>query len=92
MRRLAACTTAAAAAPPAMLNIGPALLAASGEAQQDDAPQRAISEECKGFVEKSQNVGRFFREGRAGGWREHLAAAQASPLVRQHWATVAAFG
>ena len=49
-------------------------------------------EERKGFVEKLQNVGRFFREGRAGSWREHLSAAQASLLVRQHWATMAAFG
>ena len=49
-------------------------------------------EERKGFVEKSgRNAGRFFREGRAGGWREHLSAAEARQLVRRHWATMEAF-
>ena len=50
-------------------------------------------EERKGFVEKPQtSAGRFFREGRAGGWREHLSAAQARLLVHRHWATMEAFG
>ena len=50
-------------------------------------------EERKGFVEKPlKNAGRFFREGRAGSWREHLSAAQARLLVRRHWATMEAFG
>ncbi len=50
-------------------------------------------EERKGFVEKPwKSAGRFFREGRAGGWREHLSAAQARLLVRRHWATMEAFG
>ena len=50
-------------------------------------------EERKGFVEKPQtSAGRFFREGRAGGWREHLSAAQARLLVHKHWATMEAFG
>ena len=50
-------------------------------------------EERKGFVEKPwKNASRFFREGRAGGWREHLCAAQVRVLVRRHWATMEAFG
>ena len=50
-------------------------------------------EERKGFVEKPEkNAGRFFREGRAGGWREHLSAAEARQLVRRHWATMELFG
>ena len=38
------------------------------------------------------NPGLFFREGRAGGWREALSATEVRTIVRRHWATMAAFG
>jgi len=37
-----------------------------------------------GFVEKSVNSSRFFRSGRAGGWRDKLTAAQAAAIERDH--------
>ena len=50
-------------------------------------------EKREGFPEKpSVNAGFFFREGRAGGWRRHLSAAEARKLVRRHRSTMAALG
>ena len=50
-------------------------------------------EKREGFPEKpSVNAGFFFREGRAGGWRRHLPAAEARKLVRRHRSTMAALG
>ena len=51
------------------------------------------SEAREGFREKpSKNPGFFFREGRAGGWRQHLSAVQARDLASMHWVTMEAFG
>ena len=50
-------------------------------------------EKREGFPEKpSANAGFFFREGRAGGWRRHLPAAEARELARRHRSTMAALG
>ncbi len=50
-------------------------------------------EKREGFREKpSVNAGFFFREGRAGGWRRHLPAAEARKLARRHRSTMAALG
>lgn len=46
-----------------------------------------------GFVEKPPtNAGRFFREGKAGGWRTALSAANVRKIVDAHAPTMAAFG
>lgn len=51
------------------------------------------SEEREGFDEKPWgNAGFFFREGRAGGWRQHLSAGQAREVASMHRATMEAFG
>ena len=47
----------------------------------------------EGFVENpGANSGLFFREGRAGGWRRALSAAQVRQVVRRHHATMATLG
>lgn len=49
------------------------------------------SETREGFTEKlPTNSGLFFREGRAGGWRRALSAAEARQIVRRHYATMVA--
>lgn len=45
-------------------------------------------EEQKGFAEQLQAGKRFFRQGRAGRWRETLSAAQADRLWRDHEAAM----
>jgi Sulfotransferase domain len=42
------------------------------------------AEAATGFVERSRRAQRFFREGRAGGWRDHLAPAQAGRIIAHH--------
>ena len=50
-------------------------------------------EKREGFREKpAVNAGFFFREGRAGGWRRHLPAAEARKLAHRHRSTMAALG
>jgi aryl sulfotransferase len=41
-------------------------------------------EERTSFVEKSRKAERFFREGRVGGWRDHLRPEQAQRIVADH--------
>jgi len=65
-----------------------------GLAAQDDRIRDALDrasferlrdEEARdGFVEKPHRMERFFREGRAGAWREHLSAAQAQRIIDDH--------
>jgi len=45
-----------------------------------------------GFIEKSVNSQRFFRSGRAGGWRDKLTPAQAARIERDHAAQMRRFG
>lgn len=45
-----------------------------------------------GFVEKSLHSDRFFRSGRAGGWREVLTPAQAAAINRVHGEQMRRFG
>lgn len=45
-----------------------------------------------GFIEKSEHSQRFFRSGRAGGWREKLLPAQAQAIERHHAVQMRRFG
>jgi hypothetical protein len=49
-------------------------------------------EEAHGFIERSELAERFFREGRAGQWREVLTEAQAKCIVDAHRPTMRRFG
>ena len=46
----------------------------------------------KGFEERSDKSGRFFREGRAGQWREILTPVQIEAVVSVHRQQMARFG
>lgn len=50
------------------------------------------SEGAHGFKERSRFAERFFREGRAGQWREVLSAAQLRRLTQAHGAAMRRFG
>jgi len=41
-------------------------------------------EEREGFVEKPLQATQFFREGRVGGWRQHLSEPQAERIIADH--------
>lgn len=45
-----------------------------------------------GFIEKSLHSQRFFRSGRAGGWREILSPAQAAAIEAEHGEQMRRFG
>ncbi len=45
-----------------------------------------------GFIEKSLHSQRFFRSGRAGGWREKLTPPQAATIERDHAVQMRRFG
>jgi len=45
-----------------------------------------------GFVERPDSQTKFFRKGRAGGWREVLTRAQAARIVADHGAQMVRFG
>jgi Sulfotransferase domain len=49
-------------------------------------------EEKTGFMEKSKRADRFFREGRAGQWKDVLSAAQVRRIVSDHGEQMARFG
>jgi sulfotransferase family protein len=49
-------------------------------------------EEKTGFQEKSDKAERFFREGRAGQWKEILTPAQVDRVVKNHREQMARFG
>lgn len=49
-------------------------------------------EDAHGFREKPEKAERFFREGRAGQWRERLTRRQIRRIVRAHAAQMARFG
>jgi hypothetical protein len=46
----------------------------------------------RGFVEKPRMAERFFREGRVGGWRDHLSPEQAARIVADHGAAMRRLG
>lgn len=50
------------------------------------------AEARQGFLEKPENIDRFFREGRAGQWRETLSKAQVARVVADHGEQMARFG
>ena len=52
----------------------------------------ADQEAADGFVERPVHATRFFREGRTGGWRDHLSPAQAERLLTDHREVMAATG
>lgn len=49
-------------------------------------------EEAEGFRERSPKAERFFREGRAGQWKEVLTTEQVDRIVRDHGEQMARFG
>jgi hypothetical protein len=49
-------------------------------------------EEKGGFLEKSEKADRFFREGRAGQWKEVLSAKQIERIVNDHGIQMERFG
>ena len=74
-----------------------------GQAPSPDRLARAIAhsdfselrrqEAAHGFVEQpKQSQDAFFRQGRSGGWREVLTAAQAARIERDHGAVMQRFG
>lgn len=70
------------------------ILAFLGIAADRERLQRAIrrssfrvvaeQERREGFVEKAAGAEKFFRRGRAGGWRRNLPAELAQAIIRQH--------
>lgn len=52
----------------------------------------ASQEAEQGFREKPANATRFFRQGRSGGWREQLSAAQVERIVADHGDVMRRFG
>lgn len=46
----------------------------------------------KGFRERPTEAGRFFRQGKSGGWRKQLTAAQAARIVADHGEVMRRFG
>jgi hypothetical protein len=64
-----------------------------GEAVELSAFKRLQSEETRsGFVERSEKARRFFREGRAGQWREALTPAQVDRVCAEHGDQMRRFG
>ncbi|MBW4022722.1 MAG: sulfotransferase domain-containing protein [Proteobacteria bacterium] len=58
-----------------------------------DFAELKAQEEAHGFIEQpSASSGRFFREGRAGQWREVLSPAQAARIERDHGDVMRRFG
>lgn len=74
------------------------LLMAPTAAQLTDAIDRSsfdklrAQEEADGFRERPQHLERFFREGRAGQWKEILTPQQVDQIVRDHGEQMARFG
>jgi Sulfotransferase domain len=54
--------------------------------------QAAREEQSGGFAERPEGVGRFFRVGRAGQWRDQLSAEQIDRIVTHHGDQMARFG
>lgn len=52
----------------------------------------ARQEEEHGFRERSTKAQRFFRKGRAGGWRDELSDAQVTQIIADHSAVMQRFG
>jgi Sulfotransferase domain len=51
-----------------------------------------VQEESEGFRERSSQTDRFFREGRAGQWKEVLTKGQVTRIVDDHGPQMARFG
>jgi hypothetical protein len=49
-------------------------------------------EEEQGFRERPPKAGRFFREGKAGGWKAVLSVSQAAAITRDHGSAMERFG
>src|SRR5262249_22977199 len=49
-------------------------------------------EEAEGFKERPETAERFFREGRAGQWKEILTPAQIDRIVKDHGEQMTRFG
>lgn len=57
-----------------------------------DFRELARQEEEKGFRERPQHTGRFFRQGQSGGWRSKLTPEQVGRIVADHGAVMRRFG
>ncbi len=68
----------------------PATLEAAAAATSFDALR--AQEDQSGFRERPDAMARFFRRGRAGGWRDTLSPAQAARVVRDHGAVMGRLG
>ena len=49
-------------------------------------------EDARGFTERPGAAARFFREGRAGSWKDHLTAPQIDAIVTNHREQMERFG
>jgi hypothetical protein len=73
-----------------LLNPSPSELALAIE--RSSFEQLKESEEKEGFVEKPQHADRFFREGRAGQWKETLRPDQVRAVIDAHRSQMERFG
>lgn len=73
-----------------LLDASPEQLAEAVERSSFD--QLKEQEKKEGFREKPKQAERFFREGKAGQWKEALAADQVERIVRDHGAQMQRFG
>lgn len=49
-------------------------------------------EQARGFREKPENMGMFFRKGRAGSWPDELSSAQVARIIHDHGEVMRRFG
>jgi hypothetical protein len=73
-----------------LLNATPAQLALAIE--RSSFAKLRSQEEKDGFKEKSRKAERFFREGRAGQWKEVLSQQQIERIIRDHGTQMSRFG
>ena len=67
----------------------------AGQAEQSNGHRSQSSRARKrkaGFMEKPETAKRFFRDGRAGQWKEILTPAQVGRIVKDHGKQMARFG
>jgi hypothetical protein len=81
-----------------MAIVGPVSHRPTTAAQLADAVDRSsfdklrAQEDSEGFFERPNNVEVFFREGRAGQWKEILTPQQVARVVKDHGAQMKRFG
>jgi hypothetical protein len=71
---------------------------ASGQEELRQAVERSSferlreMEDARGFAERPEAAARFFREGRAGSWKDHLSPGQCDAVVLNHREQMERFG